>query len=76
MIDHIDIRNKLVRRYFERPGSVAQIAAEEFPEADAVDVEAARRHVDCQTAGRTLSQAIADGRELRRPRRRWAPGAV
>lgn len=64
MIDHIAIRDRLVRRYYDRPGTVTQIAAEEFPEASPEDVEAARRHVDSQVYEITIGRASCRGREL------------
>lgn len=78
MIDRVATRDRLVRRFYERPGTVERIAAEEFPGIDPADVRAAARHVAAQCSEITFGRAQSNGRELPDPtrRRHWEPGEL
>lgn len=76
MTDRVALRDRLTRRFYDRPGTVAAIAAAEFPEADAADVAAVERHVGVQCSEFTIGRAMTIGGEHADPsrRRRWEPG--
>ena len=67
MIDHIALRDRMVKRYYERPGTVWGIAQEEFPEAAPEDIAAVQRHVGAQVSEPTLSHALRAAEQLGRP---------